>query len=123
MESKPNQRRSAVELLAAGKMLATSAPAHLDQAVPEGGLEDFALAWLRYWRSLGHDVTHQATWIGRKVALGIGEECQAGPLDLPPHLAIWNGEQHSGATRAMEALLDMVPGARNAVHFIAVGRA
>lgn len=80
--------------------------------------EDFALAWLRYWRSLGHDMSQQGDFRGRWYTLVEILDPPFGPPDLPPHMRLFSREQHDGATRAMQVLLQSVPGARDAVSFL-----
>ena len=74
--------------------------------------EDFVLAWLRQWRSIGNDV---ARGMNDRPALMMAEYHPEGfPLaaDQPPHLCIRNSDEQRGATKALETLLDSVPGAR-----------
>ncbi len=78
-------------------------------------LTDFALAWLIYWRSIGNNVTHDGNGFAYFVTEVSPDELPKGPSGLPPHLVLWDGRQHEGATRAMQVLLDSVPGAREHV--------
>jgi hypothetical protein len=41
---------------------------------------------------------------------------------LPPHLRLWTDEMRDGATRAMEVMLDTVPGGRDALRKMMTGR-
>lgn len=101
-------------MLAPEPLLAATAGALAAEGRPMPALEGFAAAWLVYWADLGN--TYRRNPRGG-YELGLMEFHVARDHGmLPPHLAIWNDEQHSGAVRAMETLLKIVPGGTEAVH-------
>jgi hypothetical protein len=84
--------------------------------------EDFALAWLKYWRAIGNHVIAGERGYGFMCATLAGLNDEVPQPDLPPHLRLWTDEMRSGAERAMEVLLRSVPGARDALRNIVCGR-
>ena len=80
---------------------------------------EFARAWLAYWRNIGNavmaDGEGMAFLITEMAGMRLTREDPVPQPELPPHLRLWNNDQRSGAARAMEVLLDSVPGLRDAV--------
>jgi len=80
--------------------------------------EDFAVAWLHYWRAIGNHVLVDARGVAWICATMAGLNDVVPQPHLPPHLRLWNDDMRAGAERTMEVLLGAVPGARDAVRQI-----
>ena len=73
--------------------------------------EDFALAWLAYWRAIGNNVVPDRKGYAFLCATMAGLSDEVPQSHLPPHLRLWSNEMRDGAARAMEIMLDTVQAA------------
>jgi hypothetical protein len=86
-----------------------------------------ARAWIDRWEALGgyfslrYDRDQKPNGIMRGMLCGTDNWTQTdeGREDIPPHARIVRNEDHSGAIRALEGLLELCPGMRDAVREIA----
>ncbi|KRA80306.1 hypothetical protein [Altererythrobacter sp. Root672] len=97
------------------------------QSAEEIAYLHMARAWMDRWKALGGDVsltfgsdTH-APRVGRSmlVALDYWQPTDTGREDIPPHTWLTEERQHEGAVKALEGLLELVPGLREAVRDLA----
>lgn len=75
-------------------------------------ISPFASAWLAAWQRLGHSASPAGLVRNHFVR---GDALPIGEGELEPHLVIWTAQERVGATRALEALLEAVPGGAEAV--------
>lgn len=88
-----------------------------------------ACAWMDRWKALGGDVGLSFRPDGRVAGVHRGMTCMTelwAPEapdrereDLPPHTWLIEERHHDGAVKALEGLLELVPGLRAAVREIA----
>lgn len=86
-----------------------------------------ARAWIDRWEALGgyfglrYDRDLRPDGVMRGMLCGTDNWTQTdeGREDIPPHTWIVRNEDHSGAVRALEGLLELCPGLRDAVREIA----
>lgn len=86
-----------------------------------------ARAWMDRWKALGGDVgltfdrdlKPMGVHRGMLVALELWTPTDQGREDIPPHTWLVREDLHDGAVKALEGLLELVPGLKDAVREIA----
>lgn len=82
-----------------------------------------ARAWVDRWKALGGNFDLRLNQYGQPVSLSRGMICDPDIWtridqdreDLPPHVRLIKDHQHEGAVKALEGLLEITPGLKEAV--------
>lgn len=115
-------RKPVLEALVAGERMTPSSTLPDPDELSFHPAEDFALAWLTYWRAIGNHVIADGQGYAFMCAEMAELNDEVPQPNLPPHMRLGNNDMRDGARRAMEVLLDSVPGGRDALRKMVTGR-